>query len=116
MSQEDSNIDLTSESEITRYCDRCGRDLDPRAGDHEFQEALRIKYRPGPGSLHIEEGSLVECVLCQDCTRKTLGQFLRISGPDVVPISRLAYPLDDDYLMELRELFGGDGDEDEKIH
>ena len=99
------------------FCDCCGRDLDPRQWSEEFQEALHIRYRPGHGSDHIPQGCLVECVICQHCVHKFLGKYMRITRPDVVHVPRPDFQLDDeyvDYMRELRDYFGGEGDDETK--
>lgn len=45
----------------------------------EFQESLDIHYHAGPGSAYIDQGSLVECVLCQGCISVILGRRLRVT-------------------------------------
>lgn len=98
------------------FCDCCGRDLDPIQWSHEFQEALHIRYHPGPGSDHIPQGCLVECVVCQHCMHKLLGKYVRITRSDVFHVPRPEYRLDDESLQELRDFFGGEDDENETRH
>lgn len=73
------NTSIQPDYETSRKCDCCGMRLDPDRDTPEYQESLHIRYHAGPSSRIIEDGSLVECVLCQTCTHEILGHFLRIT-------------------------------------
>lgn len=113
MFTEDQNQE-TPDFQPGYVCDACGRDLEPTQWRDEYQEALHIHYHPGPDSAHIPHGSTVECVLCQHCTRKILGKYLRITQPEVVPVIGTAHQPDDEYAQQLQKIFGGEGDGDDQ--
>ena len=98
-------------------CDHCGHDLDPRRDIYEYQEALHIRYQAGYGSRHVKEGSLVECVLCQDCTKQLLGRHLRIRQPHQNLRARKEIPWDQVvqlYYRLIEEFHAEEGGSDDK--
>ncbi len=76
MNTEDNN---NADPEPPFRCSCCDRELNPYTNMAEFQESLHIHYHAGPGSTYIEQGSLVECVLCQGCISVILGRWLRVT-------------------------------------
>jgi hypothetical protein len=70
-------------------CDRCERTAE--AGEPEFHEFTSIDFIAGYGSI-LGDGSSVELDLCQHCLKEALGQWLKVSEPDVP--SRLQTRLD----------------------
>jgi hypothetical protein len=56
-------------------CRRCGFDLE--SDDFEYQERLEINFRAGYASVFGDE-NIVRTVLCQNCVKDVLGEWLEI--------------------------------------
>ncbi|MCX4163592.1 MULTISPECIES: hypothetical protein [Paraburkholderia] len=66
-------------------CDRCG--LRIQLGEPGWDGKLSIDWHEGPASP-FGNGATVSIDLCQNCARDTLGKWLRIAEPDILPIAR----------------------------
>nr|WP_314621966.1 hypothetical protein [uncultured Noviherbaspirillum sp.] len=60
-------------------CRRCGFDL--KSDDFEYQERLEINFRAGYGSVFGDE-NVVRSILCQNCVKEVLGEWLEIIEDD----------------------------------
>ena len=117
MQFKNTNRNVFPEFQSRCHCDCCGHDLDPRSDIYEYQEALHIRYQAGYGSKHVEDGSLVECVLCQDCTNQLLGPYLKIRQPDQNPPTRKEIPWDhvvELYYRLIEEIHAEEGGNDDQ--
>ena len=61
-------------------CDRCERVAE--ADEMEFHEFTSIDHTAGYGSI-FGDGKKVQIDLCQLCLKQALGQWLKVTGPDV---------------------------------
>ena len=55
-------------------CDKCGLRIDPE-DFVEYQEFITVRVEGGYGSI-FGDGSILECDLCQQCTKLLLGDYL----------------------------------------
>lgn len=65
-------------------CDRCKKEIKYGAKDNlttwiELVEFQSINFEAGYGSV-FGDGNRVECDLCQDCLKKLIGTFARITA------------------------------------
>lgn len=68
-------------------CDRCGRLAE--LGEVEFHKFACIDLLAGYGSI-FGDGNTVQIDLCQHCLKETLGPWLRVTEPAVVPYRGVA--------------------------
>lgn len=68
-------MNQTVETQSQSLCRRCGFDLE--SDDFEYQERLEINFRAGYASVFGDE-NVVRTVLCQNCVKDVLGEWLEI--------------------------------------
>lgn len=69
------NQAVETQSQSQSLCRRCGFDLE--SDDFEYQERLEINFRAGYASVFGDE-NVVRTVLCQNCVKDVLGEWLEI--------------------------------------
>ncbi len=82
-------------------CRRCGFDLE--SDDFEYQERLEINFRAGYASVFGDE-NVVRTVLCQNCVKDVLGEWLEIVEDDDTHQAVVAQPVGAYQPYQLRQM------------